>query len=342
MFAKAMRSPWHPIQAHIVPIRRCNLACTYCNEFDRISPPVPTAVVLRRIDYLVALGTTIITISGGEPMLHPELDEIIRGIRRRGSIATLITNGYLLTPQRIQRMNRTGLDHMEISIDNVKPDAVSKKSLKVLEGKLRYLAEFAEFHVNINTVLGTGVLDPEDTLVIARRARELGFTSTVGIVHNHSGQLIPLGEQERKTFAELAKMDKRSYARYNHFQRNLVQGLPNHWECHAGSRYLYICEDGLVHYCSQQRGHPGIPLDHYSQEDLEREYHTVKACAPYCTISCVHQTAMLDYLRENPFDALPKFLPATHFAPRLLAWLYLQPRTRHWLTKAALKILGVS
>jgi len=131
--AKALHSLRHPIVAHIVPIRRCNLSCTYCNEFDDFSRPVPTAVMLRRVDRLIELGTTVITISGGEPMLHPELDQIILRIRSRGSIATLITNGYLLTPDRIKLLNRTGLDHLQISIDNVTPDEVSKKSLKVLD-----------------------------------------------------------------------------------------------------------------------------------------------------------------------------------------------------------------
>jgi organic radical activating enzyme len=69
--------------------------------------------MLRRIDRLAELGTTVIAISGGEPLLHPELDDIIRLIRRRSSIATLITNGYLLTPDRIQRLNHVGLDHLQ-------------------------------------------------------------------------------------------------------------------------------------------------------------------------------------------------------------------------------------
>ena len=66
-------------------------------------------------------------------------------------IAGLITNGYLLTAERIQRLNRAGLDHMQISIDNVMPDEVCKKSLKVLDKKLQLLAEHADFHVNINS-----------------------------------------------------------------------------------------------------------------------------------------------------------------------------------------------
>ena len=130
MFVKAMASPHHPILAQIIPIRRCNLACTYCNEYDNFSPPVPTDEMLRRIDKLAEFGTAIITFSGGEPTLHPDLDLLIRRVRERGAIATIITNGLLLTPERIKALNRAGLDYLQISIDNAKPDDVSKKSLQ--------------------------------------------------------------------------------------------------------------------------------------------------------------------------------------------------------------------
>jgi uncharacterized Fe-S cluster-containing radical SAM superfamily protein len=126
MFAKAMRSPRHPIVTHIIPTRRCNLACAYCNEYDNFSQPVPTEEMLRRVDRLAALGTTIITISGGEPLLHPQLDCIISRIHEHGIIPTLIINGYLLNPERIRRLNRTGLHQLQISIDNLAPDDISK------------------------------------------------------------------------------------------------------------------------------------------------------------------------------------------------------------------------
>src|ERR1700758_4000810 len=197
----AVMSTGHPYMAHIVPMRRCNLACTYCNEYDDFSDPVPIDEMLRRIDDLGRLGTAVITISGGEPLLHPELDRIIARIRKTGAIAGMITNGYLLMPDRIQRLNKAGLDHMQISIDNVKPDEVSKKSLKVLDKKLQMLAEHAVFHVNINSVVGGGIRNPQDALTIGRRALELGFTSTVGIIHDGDGQLQPLAEAEREIYA---------------------------------------------------------------------------------------------------------------------------------------------
>lgn len=305
MIARGLLSTRHPILAHVIPIRRCNLSCAYCNEYDDHSAPIPTEVMFRRIDRLASFGTTIITISGGEPLLHPDLDDIIRRIRSRGMIAGLITNGYLLTSERIERLNGAGLEHLQISIDNVMPDEVSKKSLKVLDKKLELLAAHADFHVNINSVLGSGVRNPSDALVIAHRAVELGFTSTVGVIHDHEGQLRPLNELEQMIFRAIMVLGKRSYARINRFQLNIAQGKPNEWRCRAGSRYLYICENGLVHYCSQQRGYPAIPLEDYTPELRRREYHTRKYCAPYCTISCVQQVAMIDNWRVPQVNMPP-------------------------------------
>jgi MoaA/NifB/PqqE/SkfB family radical SAM enzyme len=312
MIARSFESRHHPILAHIIPIRRCNLSCSYCNEYDKVSQPVPTAEMLRRIDLLDALGTEIITFSGGEPLLHPDLDALIRHIRSHGRIATLITNGYLLTPERIRQLNRAGLEHLQISIDNVEPDDVSKKSLKVLDKKLEWLAQYAAFDISINSVVGAGVSHPEDALTITRRALALGFDTTVGAIHDHHGQLRPLPDADRAVYDEIQSERKPgfwAFAYDNLFQKNLIAGRPNQWQCRAGSRYLYICEDGLVHYCSQQRGYPAIPLENYTVEDIDREYTTKKSCAPYCTVSCVHRVEMIDLMRNNPRTALAKFFP---------------------------------
>ena len=297
MLWRGLADTSRPTLAHLIPIRRCNLACTYCNEFDNFSKPVPTDELLRRIDKLADLGVSILTFSGGEPLLHPGLDDLIRRIRERGMIASLITNGYFMVPERIQRLNDAGLEYVQISIDNVKPDEVSKKSLKVLDKKLQWMAEYADFHVNINSVVGGGIENPEDAWTIAKRAVELGFTSTVGIIHDGSGQLKPLGATEREVFDRIKALSKQSYARLDFFQKNIAEGKPNEWKCRAGARYLYICEDGLVHYCSQQRGVPGTPLADYTTEDVRRAYRTPKSCAPLCTVSCVHKVSAFDFFR---------------------------------------------
>src|SRR5215468_5303352 len=187
MIIRGLLSTDHVLLAHIIPTRRCNLACGYCNEYDDFSPPVPTEIMLQRVDKLAALGTSIITISGGEPLLHPDIEKIIERIRHHGMIAGMITNGYLLTPKKIMALNEAGLEHLQISIDNIQPDEVSLKSLKVLDKKLEHLAEYAEFAVNINSVIGGGIRNPEDAEIITRRAVELGFSSSLGIIHDGGG-----------------------------------------------------------------------------------------------------------------------------------------------------------
>jgi MoaA/NifB/PqqE/SkfB family radical SAM enzyme len=304
-FLRGLLHTQHPLLVHIVPIRRCNIDCGYCNEYDKVSPPVPYETMCERIDKLAELGTSVVAFSGGEPMLHPQLDDLIRRIRRHGMMAGLITNGYFLVERRIRELSAAGLDYLQISIDNVIPDDVSKKSLKVLDAKLQLLAAHADFQVNINSVLGGGIRNPEDARTINRRARELGFTTSIGIIHDGLGQLKPLGPTERAVYDDVSRQINGAsqvmaniYSGIRDFQLNLVEGKPNEWRCRAGARYLYICENGLVHYCSQQRGLPGTPLTKYSAADIRREFNAPKSCAPMCTIGCVHRVSYMDFWRK--------------------------------------------
>src|SRR5437867_12351145 len=135
MIVRGLLSSKHVLLAHIIPIRRCNLASTYCNEYDDFSPPVPTEEMLRRIDCLASLKTAIVTISGGEPLMHPEIETIIRRIRHHGMIAGIITNGYLVNRKKIAASNVTCLEHPQISIDNNQPDQLPIKSVKLVAKK---------------------------------------------------------------------------------------------------------------------------------------------------------------------------------------------------------------
>jgi MoaA/NifB/PqqE/SkfB family radical SAM enzyme len=315
-FARGLAHTAHPLLVQIIPIRRCNIDCGYCNEYDKVSPPVPTAVMKSRIDKLSDLGTSVVAFSGGEPMLHPDLDELIRHIRGRGMMAGLITNGYFLVPKRIQELNDAGLDFLQISIDNIEPDEISKKSLRLLDKKLQHLHDHATFDVNINSVLGGGIKNPEDARTINNRARQLGFSTSIGIIHDGKGRLKPLGPTERKVFDDVSaaisgagQVLQNLYSGIRSFQDNLADGKPNEWRCRAGARYLYVCEDGLVHYCSQQRGYPGVPLESYTTDDIRREFSTPKPCAPYCTVGCVHRVSTMDFWR-SPQEALTAPQPA--------------------------------
>ena len=119
------------------------------------------------------------TLTGGEPLLHPDIDQIVTHVGHNQAVSILNTNGYLLTEKMIDRLNRAGLDHLFISVDNKDPDPVSAKSLKVLDRKLQLLAQYRQFRVTVNSVLGAGIKNPDDAYQVAARAR-------VGI-KQHSG-----------------------------------------------------------------------------------------------------------------------------------------------------------
>jgi MoaA/NifB/PqqE/SkfB family radical SAM enzyme len=355
LVALALKSPHHPVFAHAVVIRRCNLACTYCSEFDTFSKPVPIEEMLARIDRLAELGTTAVTLTGGETLLHPDLEKIVARIRHHRMLAILISNGYLLSVERIKSLNRAGLDRMQISIDNIEPDKVSMKSLRVLDRKLRWLAQYAEFQVHIHSVVGAGTARPADVLTIQRRGKELGLGSSAGIVHDPTGKMQQIDQGSRDVLEAIERETKPlfNFARHNPWRKNLLEGRPNDWHCPAGGRHLYICEDGLVHYCMAQRGCPAKPLAEYTQEDIDREAKTPKACAPYCTIFCVHRIALLDQIRTDPRKALATLFPGGNggtdgarppLPVRVLTGLFAPERPLPGgglMRKAALKVLGI-
>ncbi len=299
--SRVLGSRYNPLLAQLVVIRRCNLACGYCNEYDDFSPPVPLHSLLAWVDHLAKLKTASITLTGGEPLLHPQLDQIIRASRGHGMITTMITNGFRLSRDWIERLNASGLQGMQISIDNLKADDVSMKSLASVEGKLALLSKHASFKVNVNSVMGVSNERTQDIVTVAKVAASYGLQHSVGVLHDHTGTLKPLSPEQLQAYRQVTKISPSVVHSLNYwlFQKNLMHGQTNDWKCRAGARYLYISEDGKVHWCSQQRGYPGIPLLEYTGADIRREFHTRKDCSPTCTLSCVHQMSMFDRYRGS-------------------------------------------
>lgn len=300
--ARGLIDPYVPIQAQLVVTRRCNLSCGYCNEYDDFSPPVPLETLKARIDHLADLGTIVLTLTGGEPMIHPQVHEVIAHAVDRGVVCTSITNGYPLTRTWIERLNEARLTLMQISIDNLEPNEMSQKSWSRLKKRLQLLKEHAEFSVNVNAVLGS--CEPDETRHVVREVREMGFYMTVGLMHDGEGQLDGglVGEDRLPDFyEEIRALSRKSV--FHHigegWEREMLREGEASWKCRAGARYLYIDEFGLVSYCSQRRGEPGIPLLEYTKDHIEREYHIPKGCAPSCTIGCVRRASAVDERRPQ-------------------------------------------
>ena len=305
--AHALVDVERPFLAQVVVTRRCNLSCGYCNEYDDVSKPVPTDVLKARIDHLAKLGTLVVTLTGGEPLLHPQLDELVAHAVSHGMVCTMISNGYAFTRRWIDRLNRAALTLVQISIDNLEPNEVSEKSLSKIQRRLVLLKAHARFGININAVLGS--CSPDATRTLVNEVERLGFFMTVGLLHDGQGQLDPglAGAELPALYREMRNRSKKSI--FHHvgegWEDAMIASREVPFRCRAGARYLYVDEHGYVSYCSQRRNEPGIPLLDYTSRDLREAFETPKGCEASCTIACVRRASALDEWRAQQRPARP-------------------------------------
>jgi MoaA/NifB/PqqE/SkfB family radical SAM enzyme len=299
--ALMLASPRRPLLVQLVVTRRCNLACGYCSEYDAVSPPVDVALLERRIDHAGRLGTLVLTLTGGEPLLHPRLDALVGRAVSRGMVCTLISNGYALTRDWIRRLNDAGLALLQLSVDNIDASELSQKSWTLLRRKLELLKGSARFGVNVNAVLGSSTLD--ETRRVVQAVRDMGFFMTVGLMHGADGQIDAglLGSQLAATYQEMHRGSRKSvfHRAGEGWEREMLFDGTSPFKCRAGGRYLYVDELGAVSYCSQRRGFPGIDLLDYTPDDVEREFYTAKGCEARCTIGCARRASSFDEWRSQ-------------------------------------------
>ena len=173
---------------------RCNLACPYCLP-DGVEPPglLTLAQRLRVIEAAVALGARSLRLTGGEPLLHPQLEELIRAVqplraRGLGEIA-LTSNGVLLSAERARALRAAGLDRITLSLDGTTGAAVARMAglgdgaagertlaqvLAAIEHARAAGFDPAQGDLKLNAVIQRGAND-DQLLPLAGLARERGL-----------------------------------------------------------------------------------------------------------------------------------------------------------------------
>ena len=173
---------------------RCNLACPYCLP-DGNEPPGLLSLEQRLalITASVALGASSLRLTGGEPLLHPELDALLAAVqplRDQGLREIALTsNGLLLTAERARRLRHAGLNRITLSLDGTTAASVAQMAglsdeaagAKTLEQVLNALehAERAGFdpaqgELKLNAVIQRGRND-DQVLPLAQLCRERGL-----------------------------------------------------------------------------------------------------------------------------------------------------------------------
>ena len=299
-----------PLEAQLIVTRRCNLSCGYCSEFDHHSSPVPLELLKERIDAIHRLRVVNTSLLGGEPLMHPDIVEIVRYCDRQNQVS-ITTNGFLLNEKLVKQLNEAGLSNLQISIDTFEPDRTGyiQKSLRKLLPKLKILQQHANFDVHANIVLCEST--KSTFMETVAQIRAFGFKVSVGLMHDESGKVEIEGEEYLQLWDKYFQQEEPYPLSDYDYGKKLLQGKKPQWKCRSGSRYLYVDEFGLVQYCSSQRNRLNKPLAEYKLKDLKQQSQQYKGCEQGCSLLCVYRDSMLDNEPKQMLKGAYKVLSQT-------------------------------
>jgi MoaA/NifB/PqqE/SkfB family radical SAM enzyme len=284
-----------PIDAQLIITRRCNLSCGYCAEYDNFSEPVPLEELKSRIDALHRLKSINITLLGGEPLMHPDIAEIVRYAGRQANVS-IVTNGFLLRNGVIEALNEAGLNNLTVSVDTLKADTSRyiQKSFQSLRTRLQRLRNLARFDVHVTAVLCDSSKD--DFRELVREVQAMGFRMSINLLHNSRGYIAIEGQPYLDLFEEFYREGKPFTFLDYEYGKQLLSGEKPAWVCKTGSRYLYVDEHGDVQLCASQLGRKDFvkPIVEYATADLDRNAKTVKGCEEGCSVGCAFRCSLVD------------------------------------------------
>ncbi len=287
-----------PIACHLYVTDRCNLDCFYCTEYDN-SVPHPSREDLKKwIQKIKELGCIRIGLQGGEPLLHPDIVEIIQYCKALDLNTSMSTNGFMLTPTLIQDLENAGLDSLQISIDRMTPIPSTRKSLKTIIPKLELLKN-SKLRFSISGVLF------KETLNEAKKVLDYGLShgisTHVRLVHASSTGHFRVDPGEKDTLKSVIdfQMQEKKQGHKIHtswhllkYQNALLNGESVDWTCIAGYKYFFVSAQGKFWLCSTNR-QPNTDIMNITPE-LLRNYFYKKACQDGCGVYCIISESLVN------------------------------------------------
>jgi MoaA/NifB/PqqE/SkfB family radical SAM enzyme len=285
-----------PLQCSLYVTDRCNLDCAYCTEYDN-SRPHPSLDDLKKwIRKIRELGTMRIALVGGEPLMHPNIVEIVHYCRELGFATSLTTNGFLLTRELVAQLENAGLQVMQISVDRMTPSAITKKSFKTILPKLDYFHD-SKISLHITGVICADTL-PESQAVL-ETGLSRGIPTEVRLVHADPLQRFRVDRgqlEELERFIDSMVERKRRGEKIHtseailNYQRSLLRGEHVEWTCAAGYKLFFVSAQGKFWICSMV--HTDKHIMDVTLDDLYANYRK-KSCQEGCGVYCAVSASLL-------------------------------------------------
>jgi pyrroloquinoline quinone biosynthesis protein E len=261
---------------------RCPLHCPYCSnplELIRGEAELSTDEWTRVFTEARKLGVLQLGLSGGEPMLRKDLEDLAAHARREGLYSTLVTSGLGLTRARAERLKEAGLEHIQISIQDADPEMAERiagvRSVKHKQAAAALVRELG-FAFTINVVLHRANLDRIGEIIdmaaeMGADRIELANTQYYGWGLRNRATLMPTREQVERS-REIAEQAMQRYRG----RMQITYVLPDYYEeypkaCYGGwgKLYLVITPNGAVLPCHGATQITTLEFDNVREHSLE-------------------------------------------------------------------------
>jgi PqqA peptide cyclase len=269
---------------------RCPLHCPYCsNPLDliRAEGELATDDWKRVFTQARGLGVLQLGLSGGEPMIRKDLEELAGHARRLGLYSTLVTSGLGLTRARAERLREAGLEHVQISIQDADQGTAERiAGISSVKQKMAAAAIVKElgFAFSINVVLHRANLDRIGPIIdlaaeLGADRIELANTQYYGWALENRDSLMPTRQQVTHAQATAEEAMRRYKGKMQ-----ILFVLPDYFEqypkpCYGGwgKLYIVVAPDGKVLPCHGATHITTLAFANVREHSLEWIWHESSA-----------------------------------------------------------------
>ena len=261
---------------------RCPLHCVFCYnpvDYAKQHQELSTEEWKRVLRESRALGAAQLGLSGGEPLLRDDLEEIVREARALGYYTNLLTSGVGMTEARIAALKKAGLDHIQLSFqDSTKEmnDFLSSTKTFELKKKVAALIKQYDYPMVLNCVLHRYNIDHVQQILEMAEAMdaeyvELANTQFYSWAYLNKDQLLPTREQVLRAeeitdaFREKVKGRMRLFFVMPDYHANRPKKCTNGW----GNLFITVQADGTVLPCHVAGMLPGMTFPNVREHSME-------------------------------------------------------------------------
>ena len=307
--SRVLPGDFHPITAYLFVEYKCNLDCWYCWAYNNKVKGMTEETAKRSIDWLHSIGSRVLALMGGEPLLRPGfIHKIVDYSAKKDIFVYLPTNGRLMKPEVIDKLGDAGLATVNLAVDSVKDRKELPKALEPIRSYFDYLVKRQHHygytvmfninitHINMDDVKELTLIAHDNGIATDYHINETPMMEQTHFKHLDENSTYLTPEDWPKVDELLDWLDDKrhseGYKMVNQSQhmkdmKKLMRGEVPPWACRAGQNSLIIRTDGTLAPCfpmySATHDWGTIENPKFEAQQLDE---MKKECSKHCLSTC--------------------------------------------------------